>query len=42
MRLSSGGGHEGGFIEKTPLFYVEIEQQVIEGEAELNSVLDMI
>lgn len=41
-RLSSAGGEGKLFLERTPSFYVEIEQQILDGEAALNDVLDGI
>ena len=41
-RLSSLKNKFQGFLEKTPLFFVEIEQSVIAGEAELNEGIDKL
>lgn len=41
-RLSSGKGPAKSFLDTIPLYYIEIEQQVIEGEARLNSMLEKI
>jgi len=42
VRLSSAGGERKLFLERTPSFYIEIEQQIIDGESVLNDVLDRI
>ena len=41
-RLSSGGNEYQSFLEKTPLFLVEIEQSVIAGETELNEGMNKL
>lgn len=42
VRLSLADSEGKRFLERTPTFYVEIEQQIIEGEHLLNKVLDGI
>jgi tetraacyldisaccharide 4'-kinase len=42
VRLSSPSNEFQGFLEKTPLFFVEIEQSVIAGETELNEGIDKL
>lgn len=41
-RLSSGKNESRSFLEKTPLFYVEIEQSVIAGETALNEGMNRL
>lgn len=41
-RLSSPKNEYQSFLEKTPLFFVEIEQSVIAGEPELNEGIDKL
>lgn len=41
-RLSAGDDERKKFLDRTPVFYVEIEQQMIEGEAMLNEILTQI
>lgn len=41
-RLSSASEERKQFLERTPSFFVEIEQQVLEGEATLIEILDHI
>ena len=42
MRLSSAGDERREFLERTPSFYVEIEQQLLDGESVLDQVLGRI
>ena len=42
VRLSSADDERKQFLERTPSFYVEIEQQILEGEVVLNEMLDRI
>ncbi len=41
-RINSGGSTRNAFIGRAPLFYVEIEQSVIDGESTLNNILDRL
>jgi len=41
-RLSSSGDERREFLERTPSFFVEIEQQILEGGPALDDVLDRI